>query len=374
MTGITLGGSPRILLTHMALYGLAAICEERHPSDVRLSWTAGMSPRAHVDLDLTSDQIAQLVLDHADRHAAPDAWPQERISLAGNERGLMSPRLGGLDREQGRGTVFEPDTWAELQQRRHGVLDALTTGRGDLDLRLLAALGEPCYWQCVADPRNHRARQDYATSRLEMQPRNSGSEFVGSRLSRLAAAVAKRSPQVVLAGLLGTHTQDEIGKNRPDSLTATGMAEPGPTDNALAWCALWGISQTPLVLKTARHTPDPRSHFIRAERARTATATTYEETEYFYAPMWQRPLHPARLRTLLASDPLRLLTESHLADTGEVIRGHGLPAKAQSARLWLSRHHLTALLTFPVHIHGSKSAPERRAGQGVLHPLVATRS
>ena len=51
----------------------------------------------------------------------------------------------------------------------------------------MAALGEPCYW--VSD-RLGAIQQDSAASRLEMQPRNIGSEFVGNRLRKLADAAA----------------------------------------------------------------------------------------------------------------------------------------------------------------------------------------
>lgn len=36
---------PERMLSHMALYGLAAIVEDSGTEDVRLSWTAGMAPR-----------------------------------------------------------------------------------------------------------------------------------------------------------------------------------------------------------------------------------------------------------------------------------------------------------------------------------------
>ena len=42
--------------------------------------------------------------------------------------------------------------------------------------------------------------------------------------------------------------RDELDSS-PDSRTATGLAGLGPTDNALTWCALWGISQFPIAMR-----------------------------------------------------------------------------------------------------------------------------
>jgi hypothetical protein len=76
------------------------------------------------------------------------------------------------------------------------------------------------------------------------------------------------------------------------SRTATGLASPGPTDNALAWCALWGISQFPLAMRI-NDTAQTSGHFSRARK------------EWFYVPMWQGAWRPARLRSVLASQELR---------------------------------------------------------------------
>ena len=89
----------------------------------------------------------------------------------------MSPRLTAFGDEA---------TWRHAQQQPpHGPRQPDRRQGRWLDLRFLAALGEPCYW--VRD-RQDRIQQDYAASRLEMQPRNIGSEFVGNRLRKLADA------------------------------------------------------------------------------------------------------------------------------------------------------------------------------------------
>ena len=253
----------------------------------------------------------------------------------GTPRALMSPRL----------TPFgDEDTWGHAQRSRHEILDALTTGSRWLDLRLLASLGEPCYWR-----RNRQGAilQDDAASRLEMQPRNQGSEFVGNRLRKLAGAVAARDPGQIMAGLRGDTIHDEIGGGKPDSRTATGLASPGPTDNALAWCALWGISQLPLAMRVNT-------------TAITSGHLGHGRNEWFYVPVWRGAWRPARLRSILASAPLRVTAATRL--------GLHSDAEISAASAWLSARGVEGLVRFPIQRFGSDNAPERRAMRGELIP------
>jgi CRISPR-associated protein Csb3 len=339
MTGITLSGDPRRLITHLALYGLAAISEDAGHTGLRMSWTPGMNPHPRLDADEDPDTIARSVHTHAQERAQD--WLAENITLSGTPRGLMSPRL----------SAFTDDgAWHELQDRRHRVLDSLTDARQDLDLKFIGALGEPCYWRF--DPKNKRL-QDDAANRLEMQPRNNGAEFIGTRLSRLAEHVAARDTGQVLDGLLGNQTRDEVGKNAADSRTATGLDAPGPADNAIVWCALWGISQTFLAIKSGR-------------KAVTSVCLR-ESQEYVYLPVWAGRWHPARLRSILASSQLRDLATAALAGAPDLA-----PAAGQGARQWLAACGVTAIMSFPINISGSDNAPERRAGTGRLHPIGTT--
>lgn len=178
-----------------------------------------------------------------------------------------------------------------------------------------------------------------------MQPRNRGSEFVGSRLRKLAAAVARREPEEILAGLRGESVTDEIGSGKPDSRTATGLASPGPTDNALAWCALWGISQFPIA--------------VQADRAATTSGhISIGRREWFYVPMWNASWRPARLRSILASQRLRVAAFAGLKQSGYT------EADVTADRAWLAARGVTGLVRFPVHKFGSENAPERRAMRG----------
>ena len=302
MTQITLAGcEPRTLLSHMALYGLGAILEAGDAREVRLGWTGMANPRPCLSATDADDiSLAELVLDHARTRNAGTSWVRRDATFAVKSQGatktatkaLMSPRLSQF---------ADSATWELVQQSRWEVLDELTAGHHWLDVRFLAALGEPCYWSYN---RRGDALQDDGASRLEMQPRNQGSEFVGTRLRKLAATVAQRDAAKILAGLTGQSVDDELGDNSPGSRTATGLASPGSTDNALAWCALWGISQFPLAMRI-NDTAQTSGHFSRGRKA------------WFYVPMWaggQLPVRcqrgePGRLhrRRLLRSGPGRHL-------------------------------------------------------------------
>lgn len=353
MTELTLSGcEPRTLLSHMALYGLAAILEAQGAPQVRVRWTEDKTrPRPEVSVpELDHSELAGLLLQHAKAMNVQDSWVQQSLVLktANSEsaRGLMSPRLATLtDRPQ----------WAHLQRLRHDVLESLTTGNQWLDLRFVSALGEPSYWRRT---RKETPLQDDAASRYEMQPRNQGAEFVGSRLRKLAESVAARDPSEILAGLRGESLIDEIGSDKPDSRTATGLAGPGPTDNALAWCALWGISQLPTVMLVTRP-------------ADTAGHLSFRRYEWFYAPVWHAPWRPARLRSILASRSLRVLASLGIQETvldKETSQRKELKPFADTAipeaRSWLRARDVAGVIRFPIHRFGSTNAPERRAMRG----------
>lgn len=330
---------PRLLLCHLAFYGLAAILEDAGHDDLRLSWTPGMTPRPVLAGEgLDPERVGQAVREHATVRAAAGAWPSQRTVVGGKPRGLMSPRLSPLTDTE----------WEGFQARRRAVLDSLTAAEGRLDLRLIAALGEPSYWR--ANRKGERLQDDGA-SRLEMQPRNQGSEWVANRLDPIAQAVAERTADGVVAGLTGAATVDEVGGNRQDSRSATGFGPPGPVDNAMVWCALWSISQFPIAQRLAG--------------AATTTGHVGRATAgWFYVPVWTGSWRPARLRTILASTPLRLYAAAKLPEENAATAS----LTADPARLWLSARSVSAVIRFPVRRFGSDSAPERRAQLGeILH-------
>ena len=340
MNDITLSTcEPQVLLSHLALYGLAAILESEGAPGLRAGWTRGANPRPYVAVPaMDGAAAASLISQHARSAQAEDSWLHRDITLNGTPRALMSPRLTSFGTGQ---------TWRQAQAGRREVLDGLTASRRWLDLRFLAALGEPCYWR-----RNRQGAilQDDGASRLEMQPRNQGSEFVGNRLRKLAAVVAARDPGQIVAGLRGDIVCDEIGGDKPDSRTATGLASPGPADNALAWCALWGISQLPLAMRV--NAPATTSGHLGRSRS-----------EWFYAPVWSGKWRPARLRSILASASLRVM-----AATGPDLELYS-GTEVSAACSWLSARDVEGLVRFPIRRFGSDNAPERRAMRGELIPV-----
>ena len=355
MSQITLGScGPGALLSHLALYGLAAILESGGITGLRAGWNGSGDRRPYVTgPDLTGERAAEVVSRHAGQAADRGSWLHRSITLNGSPRALMSPRLT---------TFGDETTWRQAQENRHKVLDSLTDQGRWLDLRFLAALGEPCYW--VTD-RQGKIQQDSAASRLEMQPRNIGSEFVGNRLRKLADAIAARTAGQILSGLLGDSVRDEAGGDAADSRTATGLAGPGPTDNALAWCALWGISQLPLAMRI-KGIAVTTGHLGRGRQ------------EFFYVPIWQSPWRPARLRAMLASTQLRVAASSGLDHIGRLM-GNPPPgarpvpmhtgSEITAARHWLAERGTDGVVRFPVHRFGSDNAPERRALTGQPVPV-----
>lgn len=330
MTELVLATStPHTALSHLALYGLAAILDDAGHHDVRLSWTTGMDPRPCVYSDLSTEAIGDVVRTHAQQRTHTTSWLHEDFDIGGRTVALMSPRISKLANND----------WERLQKRRHHVLDTLTRQNILLDLRLIAALGEPCYWN---PNRKKEIQQDDAASRWDMQPRNRGSELVTNRLRPLADAVSNRTPADIVRGLTGQTSTDTVGKNKPDSRTATGLAPLGPTDDALAWCGLWGITQLPLT-----HQPRARSTTTGHHGPFTSGTMTL--------PAWTRPWPLARLRTLLTAPELRTYADDTATDLDRSI-----------ARTRLAERHIIATVHFPIHRFGTDKAPERRTQHGTI--------
>ncbi|MGH3814780.1 MAG: hypothetical protein ACRDUV_20435, partial [Pseudonocardiaceae bacterium] len=339
------GSDSRVLLSHLALFGLGAILEEAG-ADPRLGWTGGMAPRpVVVSAACTPLQVAAAVRAHAARCAEPGAWVRRTLPDKDKLRGLMSPRLT---------TLAIPEGWRDLEEGRTDTIDDVTARRAELDLRMLGALGRPAYWRV----HQRQRRQDDGASRWEMQARNQGSEFVGTKLAPLAHAVAVRSEDEVLGGLSGAAPIDEINRGKADSRTPTGLAAPGPTDNSLAWCALWGLSQLPLALRVRR-------------AAITSGHVGPSTAGWFHTLTWNGDWRMARLRSMLASRQAREVAKSHVLDRGDARAAVG-ELGDEAARSWLAARGVTAVLCFPVSRHGSDSAPERRAGLANICRLGAS--
>lgn len=325
MTALVLSRSNVAEMTwHMALYGLGGIVEDAGAQRVRTRWTSGMMPRAAVEADGTDEVgIADMVRSHAAAHSG-GSWLDEDFKLRGTARGLMSPRLATMDAADFR----------LLQARRHEVLDRITEEQSWLDLRMLAGMGEPAYWS--TNPKGD-VLQDDGASRWDMQPRNQGSEIVKNRLRKLAQTLSVRSPAAVCAGLTGDAAD---GVNAPGLLTASS------SDSAVAWCALWGMSQLPIAAKVNT-------------TARTTGHIGKTRQEWYYAPYWESPWTPSRLRSVLASAALKTAACADLPK-----RWAAADSELLAARSWLAARGVAGVVRFPIDRFGSDSAPERRAMLG----------
>lgn len=329
MSTFVLGGAdPTVLLHHLAFYGLADILDTAG-TDVTLTWQDDRPVLSGEGLD--RDAVDAAVRAHVDGRRV---WTFQ--TSGPKKRGTMSPRLTAFD------TAAD---WEQHESQREHVLDELTARRAWPDLRYLASLGEPSYW----NHRDGKPSQDDAASRWEMQPRQQGSEFVSQRLRKLTDKLRKRKPGQFADALAGHIVIDELD-SAPDSVSATGLATPGPVDSVVLWCALWGIGQFPLAYRVRREAVTS-GHIGRGRR------------EWFYVPVWTGMWRPARLRLILASAQLRTFAASGLASLSE---GAGAEKAAAS---WLNSRRVVGALRFPIQWVSSGYAVERRALRAEAIPL-----
>ncbi|WP_024799840.1 hypothetical protein [Nocardia sp. BMG51109] len=337
MTILTLPGEITSAFTHFALYGLAALCEDAGTAG-RLWWARSRTPKPCLDVgDLAEQDVAELVHRHSLEHCLEDSWIQQRTDHENRSTAVFSPRIKAASNAR---------SWCDLQEARHTALDQLSPA-DELDLRMIGGLGEPAWWRAEPDP-----RPDDGASRWEMKTRNRGEEFVGNRLQLLAAVVAARTPGQVLDGLLGNTVTDEVGGGS-ESRTATGLRRPGTTDNALAWCALWGITQFPTIHHVDGLSTTPGA-FVRAGRT---TPTS------MHLPVFTDPVTLARTRTVLLSSALATVGKPTARDNHSNDEAAIRIATAQS---WLSNRIIRAVVRFPVHVSNNPSAPERQVLDGEI--------
>lgn len=343
MARLELAGDVRVAFSHCAAYGVAAIAKEALGDRVTISWTQSLAARPVIDgprVDRRS--VARAVQDHARRHAEHGDWTGLTVGGA-DSPGLFSPRAKAPGND---------GNWRALFQRRDAAVDALVRATRWLDLRMIGALGQPAYWRW---DRTGARLPDEGASRWEMKTRNRGEDFVRDRLRPLACAVSGWSADLIEASLAGARVDDAVGRNDAASRTATGLAAPGPADNVLAWCALWGLSLMPVVHSLMRRSASAGSRqFLSGGR----------RSEWFYLPVPIRPLTVERLMTVLGSRALAEFAEVSVSD--QPSDGLG----GERAREWLREQGVGGIVVFPVGIFGSPSAPERRAMLGRLVPML----
>ena len=338
MTDFTLGSDYTRALDHFAGYGLSAILEDAG-ENVRLHWT---SDEARPRLTLTglktdSLAVAEAVRAHAHSHSDGASWVQRTTSVRGPARlstvGLFSPRVA---------TPADAAGWNTLFSERRAVLDEqLNSGR--LDARMIHALGEPAYWPVGT----LGAEPDRGASRWEMKTRNRGEDFCRNRLSLLAKSVCARTATGVLPGLQGDRVIDEVGKGAIDSRTGTGLITPSPVDNAVAWCALWGLSLFPVTHRVG-------------QQSRTPGAFPKDKIQprQMVLPLTTAPTSLAKFRRVLRS---QAFDDAAFAEVDSPSRTVG--------RETLQRAGVSGLVRFPIRIAGSASAPERQVLSGTYEAL-----
>lgn len=337
MTTLAMPGSVRTALSHFAMAGLAAILDEDGICRSRFHWTDELQPHAKLDVELSLEQVATRVHEHAQRHTTTSSWLSQRI--VGGRRdgaGLFTAR------------AKDPETaeWPSVQSQRTSARRGLSLTR--LDEQLLTALGEPAWWLTDIQGRS----TDDGASRWEMKTRNQGQEFIEHRFSPLANVVAGRDTQEVLAGLTGNSVVDELGKGAPDSRTGTGLTTPGPVDSVIAWCALWGLHAVPTVHRLT---------------GVSQTACVWPRVgvhpEAAVLPVFTMPVSVRRFAEILGSQQL---------DTtafGAGPSGEGNPLQVEAARSWLAAQGIRALVRFPILKTGSSNAPERQVLNGEVSAL-----
>lgn len=331
---IQLTGSPEVALSHFAMYGLGLILADQGARKVRIWWADEADARACVgwsgDLDAPT-----AVQRHARGHSTQESWVQLTVPHEGADVGLFSPRIKA---------ATSPESWNVLEDARARVLDSPSVS--DLDRLLIGALGEPAHWLCS----DRDSQPDLGATRWEMKTRNRGEEFVRHRLAPLARIVADRSPDQVRSGLSGELVEDELGNNSRESRTSTGLANPGPADNALVWCALWGLGLIPLIPQANRMSQTAGSWPRRGVHPRSMAL-----------PVFTRRTSLDHWRTILSSKAF---------DRAAFSEDQGPVAAASRARL--RERGVTGIVRFPVQVGGSVSAPERMVKLGVIDSLASS--
>ena len=164
-----------------------------------------------------------------------------------------------------------------------------------------------------------------------------------------ARIVAAREPASILSGLTGTTMRDELGKDETASRTGTGLCPPQPVDNAIAWCALWGLSCFPVV---------PRATGIATTPG--AAPLGRNKPESMTLPVWDTPVTGALWRIVTASQALGALTPQRQGEEPRAV--DEIAMAVQSLRY----SGVLGLVQFPVRHTDNASSPERQIMAGSL--------
>ena len=369
MAPLTIAGDYTSALTHFALYGLSLMVEQKHPGTVTVGWSQEGQPRAQMHAEgVSEEEIAECVHSYVSSLAADGSWVSvDQAYGRGREAAVFSPfspRIRGIDAEK------YPDDWDSHQKTRQTHLDALMERNDLLSLLWIAGLGEPAYWRFESKA----PRPDHGASRWEMKTRNKGQEFVKDRLRLMCADLATWEPSAMLSGITGQTLYDSLD-NKPESRTGTGFTVPQPTDTALAFCALVGIANFPVIHQVHRIGVTPGAYPYNALHPRLmvlpvlfgrAASAQGEDSNSTQAG----GVTPARLRTVLRSHAYRRVVD----ELGKAMERGSLSSdifvsELADEKAILREKGVQAFIAFPIAKVGSDSAPERQILKGSAIPL-----
>lgn len=341
---LTLAGDVSSALTHFALAGVSQLARSLSSDPVTLRWTEEATPRAQLESSqVTGEEIAAALIRTARSWA--QGWTAVRHTYGEGTFSPFSPRFKAIKADK------YPDDWAEHQNARLTMIDQLTVEGDDLSLRFIHALGEAAYWRFDRnDP-----RPDHGASRWEMKTRNRGEEFVSDRLHSMCAELATWDKATVLSGLAGATVNDTLAKNPLSSRTATGFTPPGPTDVALAFAALLGVTQFPLTHRThaLSVTPGAYPHNVLHPKV-------------LVLPVNNVPLTSERHGNIIVSAPWARIT----AELGAQAKDKEVdPLNFVDDHAALKARGVPAAAVFRIHRGGSPSAPERYIETGQVQLL-----
>ena len=338
---ITVAGDIYSGLTHFALAGLSLIARSLTDGAVTTHWNNDPTPKGILEMeDVTPLELAEATVQISRNWH--DGWATTQVQYGEGTFSPFSPRFKAINP-----TKF-PEDWTRHQEARSKDLDQLQEQSDMLGLQFIQALGEAAYWRFNGkDP-----RPDNGASRWEMKTRNAGEEFVSQKLSKFVEELAAWDPERVLAGWQGDKIEDPFGADA--SRTPSGFTPPGETDLALAFAALVGIGQYPVVPRISHVTFTPGAYPDTAHHPQLAVL-----------PVPTTPISPERFESIVLSSSWSGIVNAFGAQAEGKTEEGILPEQAIAS---LRAYGVPAAATFRIYVSPAK-APERYFERGRVQLL-----
>lgn len=336
MNQLVIEGDVTSALSHFTALGVASIVDQLLGAEARVGIVSEPMQRTRcaVHTRHSLDAIGNAVVQHAASNSQEDSWVKARISGGSrNDSPQFVPRYKPpKDASEWRDICAQRSEWTREHDESLSILDE----------RMLHGFGQPAWWRC--DGKDNQP--DAGASRWEMKTRNRGEDMVDKRMTPLAETVAQWKPIDVANGLSGKTCKDVVGKNKDDSRSSSGFRIPGPTDNAVAWCALWGMSAFPVVPRLGGMAQTPG-----------AWPRRNVHPKHMVLPIFHEPVSVYRYRAVVTSEMFDLRAFCAERDEPDI-------AVVQQASAWLGEQGVSYLVKFPILLGGSSSAPERQVLSG----------